>query len=298
MEFNFDQPRALFQTVDGVARERVIDPEEADFNIYADADNPEDIKKSIDIALQQRYWWLCKGWQKQGKPKEQFEYGNIKIFNFFRPLTEQEKVEIESGLKFVSKIKSEVLHTIDYVLISGEDGANLQSGKKFLGFSRDEQRMIRLHPETFSQERERRIPEISNLELVVTHEPIHHVINKNKDILKDWYGRFGWMVNEDPNQFMGDGVTRKTYVTKYPERCVTDYAQVDADEDMCESFSALYAGIDRLDSEKAKFLQRNLFEDREHKNTLKTVPVSLPQVSKLKYFIKKPIKIGIKPKTS
>jgi len=296
MKFNFDQPKNVFQKVEEVPCERAVSSEESDFDIYADADNVEEVKRRIEVALQQRHWWLCPEWQKQGLPKEQFEFGDIKVFNFLRLLTQEEKNEIEKSLQFVSRIKKDLLTTLEYVVISSDDGFNSQSGKKFLGFSRDEQKIIRLHPETFSRERDRRIPEISNLELVVTHEPIHHVINKNRNILKKWSEEFEWTLNDDPAQLMGDGVTKKTFMTKHPERCITDYAQVDADEDMCESFSASYANIDRLDSEKAEFLKKHIFEESDQNHSIVSVPVKLPQVEKVKYFIRKPIKISIKPK--
>lgn len=67
-------------------------------------------------------------------------------------------------------------------------------------------------------------------------------------------------------------------VTQEPERCITEYAKSDSEEDLCESMVAYLYGPEKLDPKKLKYLQENFPLDptKGSKWNSSSVDVQLP----------------------
>ena len=297
MENSFEKPKnRKIELLTDLQLEKVDSPTLADLTIMADEKKPEEIKKKLAGVIQEKYWWFGKEMAEKDEIIEQMKFENINIYNFFRPLKIDEKNKIKDGLEFLKNIKPELLSTFENIIIRGTDGYNNQANNNLLGYSFSEARSINMYPETFSESRERRIPEISNLELITVHEPTHHIIKNNVDMLNQWKKDFNWCDNDDSEIRLEDGVTKKREIAEQPERCITDYAQVNATEDICESMAALYAGTSRLDDEKKKFIMKKYFNKNESDliGKISNVPIDLPKLGVVKYFVQKPKKFKIK----
>ena len=84
---------------------------------------------------------------------------------------------------------------------------------------------------------------------------------------------------------------------KESNKCITKYAQFAPDEDFCESVVGLYANSSKLDSEKKKFLENNIFNKNQNitlSEIIKKEKVELPKLpEKIKYYKKEKQKIFI-----
>ena len=82
--------------------------------------------------------------------------------------------------------------------------------------------------------------------------------------------------------------------TQFPERCITEYAQVDYTEDICESIVGYVANAPDLDPEKREFL-KSIFTEAEEKISIsKNEKIALPKLpEKITYYKKEEPKISI-----
>jgi hypothetical protein len=98
-----------------------------------------------------------------------------------------------------------------------------------------------------------RISGALNLEGTLIHELSHSV---GLEFINEWRNKFEWISSETTEMFPGGALRYE--VPKEPERCVTDYARVNAREDVSESIVAALKNPNILDPEKLQFIKSHL----------------------------------------
>jgi hypothetical protein len=236
-----------FQTFDSLSFREVFTPAEAVIELPIISDDSEEvIQKKLKEKVMREHWWLQDFWQKQGQPKEQFTInsGNSEtiFYNFDNELTKDEIIEVKNAFEIFTKLKKEVSFTFPkYILVSNITEINSQSQESFFGKNESEMNAVVLYPRAVSIE-PYRIKEVSSLKGTIVHEFGHIILKNNRlgrsnDIMSLWHKRFGWDERD----------------SKTLERCITEYAKVDSQEDFCESLVGYHAGSENLDTEKKEF---------------------------------------------
>lgn len=234
-------------------------------------------------------WWLQEEWQKKGIPKEQYSIEAngfaVELYNYGQVLTPEQMAEINRVVAVISQIPlPDRLKRGRYIAINSESKFNDKDGEDMSGYSHYESNMIELFPRAVSSE-PHRIPETTRLAGTVAHEFGH--ILQDTDFVQEWKKRFGWEELEQTQQVRS---IVKTHETKFPERCVSDYAKFSPEEDICESLAAAINNPKVLDPGKLAFIQERWLNNVRpdiQATTLKKDKVELPKVpNPVKYKVR------------
>ncbi len=224
---------------------------------------PEESQESIELKLTERlkqeHWYLQDSWRSKSLC-EQFVIkvgdDSVEIFNFGRMLLPDEISKITAALKDMSRLKNtNVLRSVSHIAIDNEQPLNPHTGEAMNGLGgRDG--AIKLYPAALSNQ-SHRVPDVSNLEGTVIHEFSHSLPT---DFIKSWRKSFGWQfIMENPKTLPGGAVTIEE--TTQPERCITEYATINAAEDICDSMVAALRNPAALDAEKFEKIKIELLPE-------------------------------------
>lgn len=270
-----------------------------EIGVYKD-DSEEIVLEKLKQKLVRENWWLQEEWKKEGLPKEQFiiSAGNkeIELYNFNKNLEIQEISEIEGALNIYCNLdKSVDFDFPKYILLPKTEQRNPQSNEAFYGRNDDSIKSVIVYPRAISLS-PYRVEEVSSLKGTISHE-LGHILQMKNKVFGEWFKKFGWeKVNLDKfNTWSKEKKEAKSMMqeTQFPEKCITEYAQVDYTEDICESIVGYIANAPDLDSEKREFL-KNIFTDTKEKVSIsKNEKVVLPKLpDNVKYYRKKQQKIS------
>jgi len=302
-EFIFKKNENKIQSIEDISFEEVSadTSDSIEIKVYKD-DSEEIVLKKLKEKLIQENWWLQEEWKNEGFPKEQFtipiENNKIEIFNFNKILERKEIEEIIESVSYYKNLASNINFEFPkYILLPKREDHNNQSNEPFYGRYESGIKSIILYPRAISLS-PYRVEEISSIKGTLTHELGHILINKN-DFINEWVKKFEWNYVEDEvffNLWSEEKRKSKTlrHETKSPQKCITEYAQVDQTEDICESVVGYIANATDLDSEKRKFIDQ-LFEMKGVNVSLnKNEKVELPKLPEnIKFHKKEVSKISI-----
>jgi len=132
-----------------------------------------------------------------------------------------------------------------------------------------------------------RIPNTSGLKGTLLHE-YGHVLQQG-EFWNEWRKAFGW-VSKPEEEIDWKVATPRMHDTNQPERCVSDYARISPDEDICESFAAAVNNPAVLDPERLEFIRERWLKSIQETGSM---PVSIEvragddiQLPKAPYVVK------------
>lgn len=240
-------------------------------------DNKNAIYQSVEGSITRPRFWTWEYWEKKGLPKEQMHLTDgehkVTVYNYNEPLQPDQVATINRVLGMFAGIRDgEVFKHIDYILLDDAKPMNEKSGELTNGHGVYHARLLSLYPNVFADVPNRVTGKVSNLEGTLTHELAHglsHVMLEGDmvvDMAVNKWRRIGnWRSGDERRILAGGEITNE--VTSEPERCVTEYAKSDADEDMAESMVAALFDPEKLDPQKLQFLQANLPLDSSKQTT-------------------------------
>jgi|GEM_PF-1478701 len=263
-------------------------------------DSQETVLEKLKQKLTRENWWLQEEWKKEGLPKEQFTIsaGNkkVELFNFHENLEPQEIKEIEESLNVYRNLADGVnFEYPNYLLFPKNEQRNPQSNEAFYGKNDSSIKSVIIYPRAVSLE-PYRVKEVSSLKGTLSHE-LGHIVQKNK-IFDEWLQKFGWdtVSLEKFNTWSAEKKEARSLrqETQFPEKCITEYAQIDYTEDICESIVGYIANAPDLDPEKRKFLENIFTEAKEKISISKNEKVAFPKLpEKVKFYKKEEQKLNI-----
>jgi hypothetical protein len=271
-----------------------------EIGVYKD-DSQEIVLEKLKRKLIRENWWLREEWKKEGIPKEQFTISagdkKVELFNFYKNLEPKEISEIEESLNTYRNLENNINFEFpNYLLFPKTEQRNPQSNEAFYGRNDDSIKSIVIYPRAVSLE-PYRVEEVSSLKGTISHE-LGHILEKKNKIFKEWLQKFGWdsVSLEKFNTWSAEKKESRSMMqeTQFPERCITEYAQVDYTEDICESIVGYVANAPDLDPEKREFL-KSIFTEAEEKISIsKNEKIALPKLpEKITYYKKEEPKISI-----
>lgn len=233
--------------------------------------NPSDdqnlVIEAVKKSLIETNWWLNTEWEQKGLPKEQVEFvggnNNVTLYNYGNALKDRHLQEIAKVLGIFSGIKDgKAFENFRYLLINDEQPINSKSGLPENGYAYGVYKAIRLNPSALVAVPNRVTSTVSNLEGTLAHELAHHLVNINTtgDVvtLPLWKKVGSWRALSIEERKVFPGGLMQYEICDEPERCVTDYARFEPEEDLCESMVAFLFDPKKLDPERLKFLREHL----------------------------------------
>ncbi|MEI6478159.1 MAG: hypothetical protein WCO52_04190 [bacterium] len=270
---------------------------------YADAiplnlegnESDEEIKRLITSELPNYFWWHKPKWKEKGAPLEMVRLrlasgGEIELYNWLRPLSEQELGELKEVVDTYAAIgEGKATQTLGYILINDQESeGRLKTGEPMNGNGslgvEGGRNGIELYPPAF--EGGHRAALVSNFKGTLIHEGAHHLASQ--DVINEWTDTFEW-----------DGPDPANLQVQEPDRCVTDYARTSPAEDICDSMAARLGGNPNLDTERGRFLDEKLLERRVANRMADTElalgeDVKLPRLPETIYYRNSPrITVGV-----
>jgi hypothetical protein len=261
MESQFEQHENIIKP-EGMNDIRLLEVLESDERhedalvIYAKPDqSPEEVESILKKQLVDKNWWLQEYWQSKSVQEQiviKFGESEISVYNYGESLKQEQIQSIESILQSFSTLKkSNALKNINAILIDDIQGVNQNTGEDLNGYGALD-KGLKLYPNSLKPI-DHRVANVSNLEGTVIHE-LSHGIGEN--IEQQWRKEFGWKPRENREKMTGDAYSYEYTVA--PENCVTDYARINAKEDLCESMVAALKNPEILDPARLKFIRSEL----------------------------------------
>jgi hypothetical protein len=285
----------------------------------------------ITQVAQERYershWYMSPVWREKGEPTEQVEFEingkKIGLYNFCKEksVTLEHLAQAENALKKLVAHHPQILEHMEWILINDkQDGSQHGDDEQFpLNGSIDRKwKALLLQPRALDPI-PHRIPAASNWEGTLVHEATHFL---ESEFETEWKEKFQWEDCADyapEGQQWGKGGTdweplptpngrKKRYrntktgefapigkFPKQPEQCVTKYAEMLWNEDVCESNVAYMYDLELLRSKSPNKLAilESHNQNQEVRFQAKRMPagqVKLPEISPqtVYYFVKEP----------
>lgn len=248
-------------------------------------------------------WWTWEYWEKKGLPKEQMQLTdgehNLTFYNYGESLKPDQLVIINRVLGMFAGIRNgEIFKHMDHILIDDIQPMNEKSGELANGHGFFQAKALALYPNAFADIPNRVTDKVSNLEGTLTHELAHGFSDvmlggesSEYRTINQWMIVGNWDIQEEMRVLPGGQTTH--VVTTEPDRCVTEYAKADEEEDMAESMVAAIFDPEKLDPQKLQFLQENFPFDQSKQTTWNVSPeenIKLPETPsefKVKFLGKK-----------
>ncbi len=222
--------------------------------VYPD-ESQEDVESRLLELLVQKHWFLQGYWlNKQPRERVTFIIGDrtLDLFNFEGELTSEQLDQIEKVIKdYASLSTPKVFERVTAIVIDDQQPINPHTGTPMNGYG-EQGGAIKLYPSAL-QSVGHRVPGVSNLEGTVIHELSHSL---GTDFQNRWAREFDWAMLDEPEILPGGA--QKNYQVSEPNRCVTEYAQVNPAEDICESMVAALRNPDILDSQRLQRIRETL----------------------------------------
>lgn len=218
------------------------------------------IEKLVREEVLKTRWWLDPNWAEKNTPGHQFDFShegvNVSLYSYAGQPSLKHLKEITKVLNLYSGInQGEVFSHFRYILLDNRQPVNDADNENQNGECLDGYRAVVLFPNAMSNNPNRLTAKISLLTYTLTHEIAHLVDNNvnNAESRNRWKEIGVWNLISPPRTLAGGGTTG--WMTRAPERCITDYARNYPEEDFCDSLVALFLDPKRLDPEKRQFLQ-------------------------------------------
>ena len=246
--------------------------------------------------LEIKYWFLNEYWRKKAlREKFVFSLGtrSMELFNFGFSLDAPTLDRISRTLAEYASLQNGVFDRLKFIIIDDNQLINPNTGEPMNGNGGQMDGAIKLYPNAFKN-MNHRVVGVPNLEGTVIHELSHSI---SLDFRNAWKKKFGWVDLENGGVLPGGA--KQYHRVADPSRCVTRYAEVSADEDVCESMVAALKNPNVLDLERLHFIEES-FSLGEHKNSeivevQKIDSPTLPEISQpIRYKRVSPKKFEIK----
>jgi hypothetical protein len=298
-----------FATSEVILKRVDDDQTEEGITLYLSPDAPpEKILNEARQQISKDRWWLWEAYEAKELPKEQIELtdGNheITIYNYGVDLEQRHLDEIQEVLGIFAGIRDGIaFQHLRYLVIDDDQPINPKNGELQNGSGPVHTDRIALYPAAFRDMPSKVTPKTSHLKGTLTHEITHGLTDefvlesndtKDKYFINQWIKIGKWKIGE-LRTLPGGSVSAR--YTEEPERCVSEYAKFDQDEDMCESMVANVFDPEILDEEKRAALQQNfpLNQEQVSKWQSRRVPKSEIRLPKTPDEIKVRFKdLGIK----
>lgn len=260
------------QTIEDV-QFSLITEEDPDFDNALTIKNHSGIKKPEDLETEAKEkiinsnWWLMEEWALKGLPKEQISIKiddlSIELYNYGKELTPSQIDEAKMILsKFAQVSIPDQKSKVKYIAISDKDELNENNDEDKRGFAFRDSKMIALYPRAMSPE-PHRIPNTSSFAGTLAHEFGHIYAESNDEFTNAWMKKFGWKVLPGTEEAVSvSKQIKEMFKTEEPERCITDYAKLSPNEDICESLSAIINNPAVLDKERRDFIMEQWFQKK------------------------------------
>ena len=262
MEHQFERQEQIIkpESIDDIKVQEVFEREEGYKNAHVLHVRPERTKEEVEAIFRESLvannWWLQEYWQnKTIKEQIVFKLGDLEVsvYDFNGKLNPEQIQNIESTLRLFSSIRNgEVFDKFKTILIDDLQPQNPFTGNPTNGLGDMGPKAITLYPNALKSI-EYRIEGVSNFEGTIIHEFSHSL---GSDFRSEWRNKFGWKKRKEAYKLPSGA-----YLGEYnetPERCVTDYAKINAAEDMCESVVAAQKNPKILDPERLEFIRAEL----------------------------------------
>ncbi len=264
----FPDPEPFLLLVEQILLEKTQDREGALAITCNEADTAADVRERVIQGLISRYWWLQRYWQDKGAPSERFVAScpvhNLEVYNFGSPLGMGHLNELRSVIKEFALIKEGyLLRSVDYIVCDDVDYRNPQSGDSTNGHCGAGERLITVFPSALV-DRSHRVSATSNFEGTLIHEFSHLI---GTELQNRWSEAFEWRPAVTAETMPGGML--QTHVCQQPERCITEYATLTPQDDLCESMVAAIKSPELLDPERLEFLQSCLLDTRTGQTDVK-----------------------------
>lgn len=254
---------------------QLVDNTRSEIDIFINEPSVDSVIEESARILSQKYWWVGRNIEQEFgvlKEKWNLKVGDhkINIFNFWQPLENNQAEEIKNGITTMSSILPSSVFGLNDIVISEKQSPNLYIGEPANGdwLTPNDYSTFRLYPAAFETKQSRVTPNISNLQGTVVHELAHSV---DTNTVNDWRKLFGWRLlfrskGDQPRILKGGWESWEVCVQT--DRCVTEYAQSGAGEDISESFVAYAYNPQRLFSGKEMYLEIEFPKGKEYETSI------------------------------
>ena len=255
--------------------------------MVADNDPEEKVAEQAKRLIVDQKWWLQYRYFEKGNPKEQYEIAlqnnAVSIYNFGEPLTPEQQDEFRQTISLLSQIQSgKLIEKTKYIVIDNLRWKNPNTGEELNGFSNTETSDYIMLTPAGTQLSPHRIKETSNLKGTLIHE-LCHTLGRDNVLVSAWRKKFGWQFCP-PRDLPGGH--RSIEINSQPEKCITDYAQISAKEDISESMVAALAAPETLDPERLAFIKDNILGGENPTAETSITKKQVPELPKLKTPVK------------
>lgn len=228
---------------------------------------PEDLEKEARKKIIDSNWWLMKEWAIKGLPKEQISIKiddlSIELYNYGKELTPSQMDETKMILSKLAQVSiPDQKSKVRYIAISDKDELNVNNDEDKRGYAFRDSKMIALYPRAMSPE-PHRIPNTSSFAGTLGHEFGHIYAEVNDEFTNAWMKKFGWKALPGTEEIVSTSKQfKEMFAVEEPGRCITDYAQLSPNEDICESLSAVINNPAVLDKERRDFIMEQWFQEK------------------------------------
>lgn len=230
-------------------------------------------------------WFTSEYFLKKGSPKEQIEFEvnghQITVYNFNsdKPFSDKYVEEAKEALAELASKFPQIVGKLRWILIDDNQPPSVYGDPDkypFNGQANDDWKTLILYPRAmeFSPHR---VAKVSNFTGTMIHELAH--LNQS-DFIKEWGEKYRWAyLNEDDRykdqwewRLTPDGRTKRLFnkntaemspwgeMPLESEECVTSYARININEDICESMVAYVCDprlLERVSPAKFDILTRH-----------------------------------------
>ena len=307
---------------------RTEDPNQAQFTevrvIPSDVGKKKELKtdtqviESVKSKKESKEWYFYEYWRKKGVPKEQLELQvgekQITIYNFSqeKPFTEEHIDRAQRVFEELASRFPQLVDQIRWVLIDDIAHASAFGDPEKYPFNGDAMRewhAFRLLPRGMKLT-PHRVQATSNFEGTFAHELTHLI---DSDFEHEWGGKFKWAYCIDyPDDWERkpppDGLDQRFFNKQtgemypqgqfplQPDQCITYYAKLSMEEDICESMVAYIYDpelLKKVSPDKFDILSKHDVKQPKPQVSIKRIPreeIRLPEVKPetVYYYIKEP----------
>jgi len=264
--------------------QRVNNKNSADINLSVKNINDNiEIYKSLLKRIKEKYWWLSDSF-KWKKLKEKFTintpFWKKEIYNFNNKLTKENLVDIEEVFNMFDSFENkEPLEDIEYIIFDNEEKENPNDLSKQNWEYNHIKKYVNILPNAFLQNNHR-IWDFSNLKWTLIHEISHAFSMKTIDKFSSKF----W------NYIKKEWKNIQQMRVKNPEKCISEYAKINPNEDLSESIVWYLMDQVKLDINRKDFIDTYIAW-KNIKNSWITIEkeekLYLPKIEDITYFVEK-----------
>lgn len=298
----FDQSQAAYLE----RRFSLVQVNGAEVNAKTDAE----ILQIAQEGRENKDWFVSKYWRSKGQPSEAVEFTlngqQITLYNYGKekPFTVGHIMQAEKVFQEFTSRFPQILEQIRWILIDDQQPLSaFGDSEKYPinGQAQSHWKAFKLYPRGIGLF-PFRVLGISNFEGVLIHELTHLI---QGEFEKEWWEKFQWefcIEHRDEWEWRPtpdvtfDGLNRRPYNKKtnamapnfcfplQPDQCVSDYAKIDWNEDVCECMVAYICNpelLRRISPDKFSILQKHDVKQARPNVSWQRIPqgqIKLPEI--------------------